>query len=220
MLKRNLFSRSLFGSLLSCSLLGIISSCTCSDTSTNRVAKYIESQNNNDDIAMVTDVKSIRKPAVTSAVVVVKPFQDNKVSGKVTFTKVSGGIKIVADVDGLKPGKHGFHVHEHGDCSGHDGMKAGGHFNPTNSKHGGPDSPERHVGDFGNLEADANGHAHYERVDTLIAFEGPNSILGRSIVIHADPDDFVTQPTGASGARIACGLIEAVASPEQSASKR
>jgi Cu-Zn family superoxide dismutase len=128
----------------------------------------------------------------------------------VTFTKVPGGINIVADVDGLKPGKHGFHVHEHGDCSGTDGMKAGGHFNPTNSKHGGPDSPERHVGDFGNLEADENGHAHYERVDKLITFEGTNSILGKSIIIHADPDDYVTQPTGNAGARIGCGKIEAV----------
>ena len=135
-------------------------------------------------------------------------FQDQKIAGVVTFKKVPEGIEIVADVYGLKPGKHGFHVHEHGDCSGTDGMKAGGHFDPTNSKHGGPDSPERHVGDFGNLDADQKGHAHYERVDKLIAFEGPNSILDRSVMIHADPDDLVSQPSGNSGPRIACGKIE------------
>lgn len=188
----------------------VLAGCACSDSTSNRVARYIEEQNNNSDIAMVTDGKSIKKStAVTKAFAIVKPFKDSKVTGKVTFTKVASGIKIIADVDGLKPGKHGFHAHEHGDCSGEDGMKAGGHFNPTNTKHGGPDSAERHVGDFGNLEADENGHAHYERVDNQISFEGPNSILGKSIIIHANEDDFVTQPTGNSGPRIACGLIEA-----------
>jgi Cu-Zn family superoxide dismutase len=115
----------------------------------------------------------------------------------------------VADVDGLSPGKHGFHVHEFGDCSG-DGSATGSHFNPTNSKHGGPDSRERHVGDLGNLVADETGYAHYERVDKIISLEGENSILGRSIVIHADPDDYTTQPTGASGTKIACGVIEPI----------
>lgn len=206
----------LLNCLLSSSLLGLfMTSCACSDSSSNRVAKYIEAQNQNTDVAMVTDVKSVRHPAATKAVAIITPYKDHKVLGEVTFTKVDGGIRILANVDGLKPGKHGFHVHEHGDCSGEDGMKAGGHFNPTNTKHGGPDSPERHVGDFGNLEADENGHAHYDRVDTLIAFEGQNSILGRTIIIHADPDDFVTQPTGASGARIACAKIEAIANPSK-----
>jgi Cu-Zn family superoxide dismutase len=125
----------------------------------------------------------------------------------VTFTKVKGGVQIIADIDGLTPGKHGFHVHEFGDC-GKNGDAAGAHFNPTNQKHGGPDSPERHVGDFGNLEANSHGHAHYERIDKLIQLEGKNSIIGRSIMIHADEDDFTTQPTGASGARIGCGVIE------------
>lgn len=203
--------KSFLSCFLSSSLLALtVTSCACTDNNSNRVAKYIAEQHKNSDIALVTDIKSTRRSAVTQAVAEVKSYKDSKVSGKVTFTKVPGGIRIVADVNGLKPGKHGFHVHEHGDCSGDDGMKAGGHFNPTNTKHGGPDSPERHVGDFGNLEADEKGYAHYDRVDTLITFEGQNSILGRSIMIHADPDDFVTQPTGGSGARIGCGFIEAV----------
>lgn len=146
---------------------------------------------------------------ITEAIVNVHGVGDSKVSGKITFTKVTGGIRIVGDVDGLKPGEHGFHVHEHGDCGGKDGAAAGGHFNPTNKPHGGPDSPERHVGDLGNLVADEKGHAHYDRIDKVIALDGKDTIVGRSIVIHADRDDFTTQPTGASGARIGCGIIEA-----------
>lgn len=146
----------------------------------------------------------------TSAQVQLEPTKGNELSGTVTFTVVPEGVLVEADLDGLKPGKHGFHVHEHGDCSAPDASSAGGHFNPTNSKHGGPDSPERHVGDLGNLEADQDGHAHYSRVDKLIKLDGPNSIIGKSIIVHADPDDLTSQPAGNAGARIACGKIEAV----------
>lgn len=206
MLKRNFSPKTALFSFFSLGLLALaVTSCACTDNRKPEVSKK-DSQDNK-EVAQVTDLIKSQK-SVTKAIAKVHPYKDNLISGAVTFTKVAGGIQIIADVDGLKPGKHGFHVHEHGDCSGEDGMKAGGHFNPTNSKHGGPDSAERHVGDFGNLVADANGHAHYERVDTLIAFEGKNSILEKSIIIHADPDDYVTQPTGASGARIACGKIE------------
>lgn len=144
---------------------------------------------------------------VRKAVAKVRAVKNYEIQGSVVFTQVDGGVQIMADVEGLSPGAHGFHVHEFGDCSGH-GAAAGGHFNPTKSKHGGPDSLERHVGDLGNLIADDKGQAHYERIDKLISLEGPHSIVGRSIVIHANPDDFVTQPTGASGDRIACGVIE------------
>ena len=146
---------------------------------------------------------------VNKAVAVLEAKGDgSEVKGTVTFTTVSGGVRIVADVYNLTPGKHGFHVHDKGDCSAHDGSSAGGHFNPTNTKHGGPDSAERHVGDMGNLVADAQGHAHYDRVDDLMQLNGPDTIVGRSVIVHADPDDLTTQPTGNSGARIACGVIE------------
>lgn len=209
MLKKSFSSKSFLSCLLSSSLLALtVSSCACTDSRKPEAHNHKENQNNTQDVAQVTTLQS-PKTSIQKAVANVTGYQDQNISGVVTFTKVPDGIKIVADVNGLKPGKHGFHVHEHGDCSGTDGMKAGGHFNPTNSKHGGPDSAERHVGDFGNLEADESGHAHYERVDKLIAFEGANSILEKSIIIHADPDDLETQPTGNSGARIACGKIEA-----------
>lgn len=180
--------------------------CSCSD---NRVPEVNpKQQKENKDVA---DAGVIMPSAMgKEAVANVKSVGSNDVKGKVTFTQVSGGIRIVADVDGLTPGEHGFHVHEFGDCGGEGASAAGAHFNPTNKKHGGPESPERHVGDLGNLLADRTGHAHYERVDAIIELEGENSIVGRSIMIHADRDDFTTQPTGASGARIGCGVIESV----------
>lgn len=147
---------------------------------------------------------------VHKAIAIVHPTKGHNVGGKIEFITENGGVRIVADIQGLKPGKHGFHAHEHGDCSAPDASSAGGHYNPTNKKHGGPDSPERHVGDFGNLEADENGIAHYDRLDKVIELNGKYSIIGKSIIIHADADDFVSQPTGNSGARVACGLIEAV----------
>lgn len=146
---------------------------------------------------------------ITRAESLIAPLGDNKIKGKVTFQKVEGGVKIVADIDGLTPGEHGFHVHEFGECS-KDGASAGAHYNPTHSRHGAPDSAERHIGDLGNLIADANGYAHYERVDKLLKLQGRSSILGRSIIIHADKDDYVTQPAGASGQRIACGTIQPI----------
>lgn len=146
------------------------------------------------------------KPQKAKAIL--KPTKNSQVHGVVLFSALADGVKIVADVDGLTPGNHGFHIHEKGDCSAADGSSAGGHFNPDNKKHGAPDSAIRHVGDLGNLEADETGHAHYERIDTVIALDGPHSIIGRSIIVHTDPDDFTTQPTGNSGPRVACGLIE------------
>lgn len=157
------------------------------------------------------DAGKIEKGAeIQSASANLNSVNSSEVTGKVTFNKVPGGIEIVADIEGLAPGKHGFHIHEHGSCGGEGASEAGGHFNPTNHSHAGPDSADRHVGDLGNLEADDNGYAHYERIDKIIALEGPNSIIGRSVIVHVDEDDFTTQPTGNAGARAACGIIEAV----------
>jgi len=141
------------------------------------------------------------------ATAILSPTKGNNVRGIVTFTEVSDGVRVVAHVEGLTPGKHGFHIHEHGDCSAEDASTAGGHFNPTNSKHGNYDSPERHVGDLGNIEANTQGVALYDRVDKVIKLSGDYSIIGRSVVVHTGEDDFVTQPTGNSGARAACGVI-------------
>jgi len=147
------------------------------------------------------------KSMVTKAVCVVYPTQGNNVTGTITFTKVDGGVKVVADLQGLSAGKHGIHIHECGDCSATDGTSAGGHFNPTGKSHGAPMDAMRHEGDMGNIEANTAGKAHMEYVDKNISFEGMASIIGRSVIVHKDEDDLKTQPTGNSGARIACGVI-------------
>jgi superoxide dismutase, Cu-Zn family len=144
---------------------------------------------------------------IQKAVCVLHPTEGNNVSGLVTFMQTGDGVMIVADVEGLTQGKHGFHIHQYGDCSAPDGTSTGGHFNPTNKMHGSPEAEERHVGDLGNLIADDNGKAHYERLDKVISLNGKNSIIGRGIIVHAGEDDFVTQPTGNAGARVADGVI-------------
>ena len=144
---------------------------------------------------------------ITRAIAVLHPTKGNSASGIVRFEAASGGIRVVADVTGLTPGKHGFHIHEYGDCSSEDGSSAGGHFNPTKMPHSSPASEERHVGDLGNIEADKEGKAHLDYVDTMISFSGINSIIGRGVIVHEKEDDFKTQPTGAAGARVACGVI-------------
>ena len=145
---------------------------------------------------------------VTYAIAMVEGLGDHKVKGKVTFTQTGDGVEIVGEFTGLQPGKHGFHVHEFGDCSMADGKCAGGHFNPEGMPHAGPDDAKRHVGDLGNLEADGQGHATYKRTDSMIKLGGPHSVIGRSIMVHAKPDDFKTQqPPGNAGDRIGCGVI-------------
>jgi superoxide dismutase, Cu-Zn family len=147
------------------------------------------------------------KSRVTKAIAVVQPLGDSGVKGKVTFTKKKGGVEIMAELSGLEPGEHGFHVHEFGDCSMDSGECAGGHFNPTGAPHGGPDDEERHAGDFGNIKADQSGKATYKRVDKMIKLNGPKSIVGRAVIVHAGRDDLKSQPSGDAGGRIACGVI-------------
>ena len=143
----------------------------------------------------------------TKAIAVLHPTKDSKVEGTVTFTKSGDEIKVVADVTGLTPGKHGFHIHEFGDCSSPDGKAAGGHFNPTKAPHAGHDATSRHVGDLGNIEADSSGKAHLELTDKMMTMSGENSIIGRGLIVHEKADDLKTQPTGDAGGRLACGVI-------------
>ena len=145
--------------------------------------------------------------SITSAVAVIHPLGDSKVMGKVTFNQTADGVVVVADVMGLTPGKHGFHIHEYGDCSDPKGLSAGGHYNPEGEMHGLPGAMHHHPGDMGNLEADDSGNAHLEITLTGITIAGDKDpILGRSIIVHAKEDDG-SQPVGNAGARIGCGVI-------------
>jgi len=141
------------------------------------------------------------------AIAVVFPAKDKTVKGVITFTQTEKGVKVVAQLEGLAPGKHGFHVHEFGDCSAPDFTSAGGHFNPTQMSHGAPTDEARHSGDLGNIVADEKGMATLEWVDPIMQLSGPNSIIGRAVIVHAKEDDLKTQPTGNAGPREGCGVI-------------
>jgi Cu-Zn family superoxide dismutase len=145
--------------------------------------------------------------AATAAVAVLEPTEGHKVRGVVRFAQTAEGVRITALISGLTPGKHGFHVHEYGDLTSRDGAAAGGHYNPGRRGHGGPDAANRHAGDLGNIEADADGNAIVNFVDSHLSLEGPNAIIGRSLVVHADPDDLSSKPSGNAGARVAVGVI-------------
>ena len=145
---------------------------------------------------------------VMKATVRLGSSSNSKVTGTVTFTKVGDEVQVVANILNLTPGKHGFHIHEKGDCSAPDASSAGAHFNPTMKHHGGPMTADHHSGDLGNIEADASGKAHLDWKGKL-SLAGPDSIIGKSVVVHEKEDDLKTDPSGNSGARIACGVISA-----------
>ncbi len=144
--------------------------------------------------------------SISKAVAILLPTKGKKVEGRVTFTKDGSTIHVHAEISGLTPGEHGFHIHEFGVWS-EDGMATGGHFNPAKEPHAGPEVSKRHVGDLGNLTANANGNATLELDDHQLSFHGAHSIIGRGLVVHEKVDDLKTQPTGNAGGRLAVGVI-------------
>ena len=140
------------------------------------------------------------------------PASASLVSGTLTLTTMGDGVHVGGEIGGLPPGAHGFHVHEHGDCSAADASSAGGHFNPTNNPHGRAGAGAHHLGDSDNIVANADGvavvdaHLHDVTLGTGLA----NDIAGRAIIVHADPDDYTSQPSGDAGARVACGVIAVI----------
>lgn len=144
------------------------------------------------------------------AVAKLEPTRGNTAAGTVRFTQTGNKVRVEANLSGLKPNAdHGFHVHEKGDCSSGDGMSTGGHFNPLGKPHGLHDGPERHAGDLPALKADAAGNATLSvMMDMITVSPGPTSVVGRGMIVHRDPDDYKTQPTGNAGPRIACAVIQ------------
>lgn len=140
-----------------------------------------------------------------------EPTKGSTVRGTANFEQRGDKVRVSANVSGLRPNaEFGFHIHEAGDCSSGDGMSAKGHFNPHGKPHGQAGTPERHAGDLPSLKAGKDGRAKIDAtVDGISIGKGPGDIVGRGLIIHADPDDYKTQPTGNAGARIACGVIKA-----------
>ena len=139
-----------------------------------------------------------------------QPTKGNTTSGEATFEQVGDKVRVVVSVQGLKPGQeHGMHIHEVGDCSSGDGMSTKGHFNPFNQPHAHHGTPQRHAGDLPSLKANSEGRANVKvDLDIITVTPGPASVIGRGLIVHADPDDYKTQPTGNAGARLACGVIQ------------
>jgi Cu-Zn family superoxide dismutase len=133
----------------------------------------------------------------------------NTASGTVRFAQTGDKVMVTGEVRGLKPNaEHGFHVHEKGDCSSGDGMSTGGHFNPTTTAHGQHGHGVHHVGDLPSLMADAQGVAKIDFTSTSLTLKpGTTSIVDKGLIVHRDPDDYKTQPTGNSGPRVACAVI-------------
>ncbi|KAL4601567.1 superoxide dismutase-like [Arapaima gigas] len=136
------------------------------------------------------------------------------VSGTVYFEQQdeSSSVKVTGEIKGLTPGSHGFHVHVYGDNT-NGCISAGPHFNPLNKTHGAPTDAERHVGDLGNVIAGSDNIANVNIEDKIISLVGPNSIIGRTMVVHEKADDLgkggndESKLTGNAGGRLACGVI-------------
>lgn len=159
--------------------------------------------------ALTLTACSTTDPKPAKAVAKVQPTSGSKVEGNVVFTQKPGGkVVLNAVISGLKPNsEHGFHIHELGNCADN-GNAAGGHFNPAQGQHGKYDAAMHHMGDLPSLKADSNGVAKLNmESNDLTLLAGPGNIVGRGLIVHANPDDYVTQPTGNAGGRIGCAVI-------------
>ncbi len=143
---------------------------------------------------------SVAASTPITAVAEMSPTQGNTVHGEIKFIQKKGYLLVKANIEGLTPGKHPFHVHAVGDCSATDGSSAGGHFKPSQAPTPAPGAKALDWADLGKLNANSSGTAHYTFKDKVLQLSGADSIIGKSVVIHASD----------SPARMACGVIQAV----------
>lgn len=138
---------------------------------------------------------------------------DGEAKGIIYLRDNGSSTEIWGRIIGLTPGYHGFHIHEAGDLTELNCLSCCGHYNPFGKNHGGPQSEERHIGDLGNIWTNYHGVSVVGIIDNFVKLSGPMSVIGRSIVIHEDADDFGmgnhsdSLTTGHSGRRIGCGVI-------------
>ena len=144
------------------------------------------------------------------AVATINPTSGNEVTGTAVFTQSGDTVMLSIEIQNASPGEHGVHIHENGDCSAPDATSAGGHWNPTNVAHGKWGEGEFHLGDIGNIEVAEDGTGSIELTTDLweIGTGSIFDVVGKGIIVHADADDFTSQPSGNAGARIGCGVIE------------
>lgn len=146
----------------------------------------------------------------------IAPASGSDVSGEMRFHQDGERVRIQGTLEGLTAGEHGLHIHTVGDCSAPDASSAMGHFAPDGDPHGSPQEPadRHHVGDLGNISADQAGIAAIDTADAEMTLgTGEKSIVGRAVIVHAGADDLTSQPSGAAGARVGCGIVERNVSP-------
>ncbi|MDE0010842.1 MAG: superoxide dismutase family protein [Candidatus Poribacteria bacterium] len=158
-------------------------------------------------IPQQTDV--ILTSSTIRAIAIIGPASDSIVTGTATFTQNGAQITVLIDIQNASAGSHGVHIHENGDCSSPDGKSAGGHWNPTDVAHGKWGVGEYHLGDLGNITVGEDGTGSFELTTDLweIGTGSDIDVVGKGIIVHADADDFTSQPSGNAGARIGCGVI-------------
>ncbi len=147
----------------------------------------------------------------TTATAEMVATNNSGLSGTVTFTEdADGGVTMEANISGIAEGEYAIHIHAMGDCSAADGTSAGGHWNPTNEDHGVWGTAPFHLGDIGNITIGADGTGTISRTTDLwcVGCGEDNDVVGKGMIVHEGIDDFSSQPSGAAGARIGCGVIE------------
>lgn len=156
---------------------------------------------------------SAAEPEMAKEVVAVAelaPKSGSELSGRGVFTKTDGEVKFEITIENVEAGPHAVHLHETGDCSAEDASSAGGHWNPTGEEHGKWGEPPFHLGDIGNIEVGEDGHGTFTVSTELwsIGDASDRDVIGKAIVVHSGADDFQSQPSGAAGGRIGCGVVE------------
>lgn len=157
------------------------------------------------------NMESETDTAEQTAMAVLSGASGSEVSGTATFTQTAEGkVKLVLSVNNLSTGKHAVHLHENGDCSAEDASSAGGHWNPEGEEHGKRGEDEFHAGDINNLTVGEDGLGSLVMVvDGWSIGDGQDTdILNKAVIIHAEADDFTSQPSGDAGSRVACGVIQ------------
>ena len=184
--------------------LALVFTVSCKEKETDTM------EENNTDMEM-EDVDMQDETEMMSIVVPMASKSGSSVTGTISFTQKDGEVEMVAALTGLTPGTHAIHLHENGDCSADDATSAGGHWNPNDNEHGDWDAGSHHMGDIGNLEAEEDGTATLTFTTDkwcLDCDDNAMNIKGKGVIVHAVADDFTSQPSGAAGARVSCGVIE------------
>ena len=146
-----------------------------------------------------------------TAIAHIKGLNSNPINGVAKFVEENGLVTLVVKLRDADSESLAIHIHEYGNCDSVDGKSAGGHWNPTNEDHGKWGVPPFHSGDIGNIDIDENSTANFELKDLFkrwsISNPGKSNIIGRAIIVHSGVDDYISQPSGAAGSRIGCGVI-------------